>query len=85
MKAGAHQYLALLRGINVGGNNVIRMADLVACFDRMGFADVATYIQSGNILFRAGEQDEAGEQETPATDHGAPLWQWPSANTTIPA
>jgi uncharacterized protein (DUF1697 family) len=36
------------------------MADLVACFDRMGFADVATYIQSGNILFRAGEQDEAG-------------------------
>lgn len=53
------QYLALLRGINVGGNNIIRMTDLMACFEQMGFADVATYIQSGNILFRAGKQDRA--------------------------
>ncbi|AIF85203.1 hypothetical protein NTE_03171 [Candidatus Nitrososphaera evergladensis SR1] len=58
-KVGAYQYLALLRGINVGGNNVIRMNDLTACFEEMGFADVATYIQSGNILFRTDEQDRA--------------------------
>jgi uncharacterized protein (DUF1697 family) len=58
-KADAYQYLALLRGINVGGNNVIRMADLTACFEQMGLADVATYIQSGNIMFRADEQDRA--------------------------
>lgn len=47
------KYLALLRGINVGGNNVIRMADLKACFEGMGFSDVATYIQSGNVVFSA--------------------------------
>lgn len=45
--------VALLRGINVGGNRVIRMADLRACFERGGFADVETYIQSGNVLFSA--------------------------------
>lgn len=43
--------LALLRGINVGGKNIIKMAELRACFEDMGFADVATYIQSGNVLF----------------------------------
>lgn len=54
-----YHYLALLRGINVGGNNIIKMADLAACFERMGFADVETYIQSGNIMFRADEPDSA--------------------------
>jgi len=52
------QYLALLRGINVGGNNIIKMADLKACFENMGFTDVLTYIQSGNILFRSAEKDK---------------------------
>ncbi|MGH7676938.1 MAG: DUF1697 domain-containing protein [Gemmatimonadaceae bacterium] len=45
------RYVALLRGINVGGKNVIRMTDLRACFEKNGFADVVTYIQSGNVLF----------------------------------
>lgn len=45
------QYLALLRGIIVGGKNSIKMADLRACFEGMGFTNVATYIQSGNVLF----------------------------------
>ena len=44
-------HIALLRGINVGGNNIIRMAALKALFERMGFADVKTYIQSGNVIF----------------------------------
>ncbi len=48
------RYLALLRGINVGGNNVIRMADLRACFETIGATDVTTYIQSGNVLFEGG-------------------------------
>lgn len=47
------RYVALLRGINVGGRNPIRMAELRACFTRHGFADVATYIQSGNVVFSA--------------------------------
>lgn len=44
-------YLALLRGINVGGKNLIRMDDLRACFEDNGFRNVVTYIQSGNVLF----------------------------------
>jgi uncharacterized protein (DUF1697 family) len=55
MPAGV-QYLALLRGINVGGKNLVRMADLRAAFEEMELADVATYIQSGNVLFRAPRQ-----------------------------
>jgi len=52
------QYLALLRGINVGGKNIIKMADLKAGFDAMGFSDVTTYIQSGNVLFQSREKDK---------------------------
>lgn len=48
-----NQYVALLRGINVGGNNLIKMPALKACFEDLGFEDVRTYIQSGNVLFRA--------------------------------
>jgi uncharacterized protein (DUF1697 family) len=45
------QYLALLRGINVGGGNIIKMLDLKACFEASNLQNVATYIQSGNVLF----------------------------------
>ena len=48
-------FLALLRGINVGGKNVIAKDDLRRCFEGLGFTDVRTYIQSGNILFRSSE------------------------------
>jgi uncharacterized protein (DUF1697 family) len=47
------RYLALLRGINVGGNNLIRMPELRASFERAGFKNVTTYIQSGNILLES--------------------------------
>lgn len=53
------QYLALLRGINVGGKNIIKMADLKASFEEMGFSEVATYIQSGNVVFASNEKDSA--------------------------
>lgn len=46
--------LALLRGINVGGRNLIGMPDLAACFREAGYRDVGTYIQSGNVLFTGG-------------------------------
>ncbi len=52
------KYLALLRGINVGGKNVIKMADLKACFDELRFSNVKTYIQSGNVIFQSAKQDE---------------------------
>jgi uncharacterized protein (DUF1697 family) len=50
-------YVALLRGINVGGSNLIRMPALKACFEAQDFRDVATYIQSGNVLFTAAHPD----------------------------
>jgi uncharacterized protein (DUF1697 family) len=48
-KAAAH--VALLRGINVGGRNMLPMADLSRMFTRAGCARVQTYIQSGNVVF----------------------------------
>ncbi|HEX2880901.1 MAG TPA: DUF1697 domain-containing protein, partial [Polyangiaceae bacterium] len=47
------RYVALLRGINVGGKNIIKMLALKTCFEEAGFKDVATFIQSGNVLFAA--------------------------------
>lgn len=47
----ATRYVALLRGINVGGHNKISMADLRAVFDDAGYRNVTTYIQSGNVAF----------------------------------
>lgn len=52
------QYLALLRGINVGGKNLIKMSDLKKCFEDTGFTDVSTYIQSGNVIFKTGQEDK---------------------------
>lgn len=46
-------FIALFSGINVGGNRIVKMADLRAFFEELGFTDVATYIQSGNAVFRA--------------------------------
>jgi uncharacterized protein (DUF1697 family) len=46
-------YVALLRGINVGGNNLIKMTALRECFEALGFGDVRTYIASGNVVFDA--------------------------------
>ncbi len=50
--AGA-RYVALLRGINVGGKNIVRMADLRSAFEDAGCAAVSSYIQSGNVLFES--------------------------------
>jgi uncharacterized protein (DUF1697 family) len=52
------QYLALLRGINVGGNNIIKMVDLKTCFEKIGFTNVLTYIQSGNVIFKSEEKNK---------------------------
>lgn len=55
-------YIALLRGINVGGNKVILMADLKKTFENLGFSGVTTYIQSGNVVF-VGDGKSAQEFE----------------------
>lgn len=45
------KYIVLLRGVNVGGNNKVSMADLKLLFEDMGFNNVVTYINSDNIIF----------------------------------
>lgn len=50
-------YIALLRGINVGGNKIIPMADLKRVFEKLGFDDVKTYIQSGNVVFGSPKKE----------------------------
>jgi uncharacterized protein (DUF1697 family) len=56
-KPPGNVFVALLRGVNVGGKNMIRMGALKTSFEGMGFADVTTYINSGNIIFKAKEGD----------------------------
>lgn len=53
-----YQYLALLRGINVGGKSLIKMADLREAMVKDGFKNVSTYIQSGNVIFESAETDK---------------------------
>ena len=53
------KYLALLRGINVGGKNKVEMKSLKTVFEDAGFTEVSTYINSGNIIFKSTEDDEA--------------------------
>lgn len=50
------EYVALLRGINVGGNNKVVMSELRAQIAAAGFGHVRTYINSGNLLFEAKDQ-----------------------------
>ena len=53
------RYVALLRGINVGGKTLIKMAELKTCAEELGLADVSTYIASGNVLFESPTRDAA--------------------------
>jgi uncharacterized protein (DUF1697 family) len=55
----AHGWVALLRGINVGGKNSVPMAGLRGVFEEAGAAGTATYIQSGNVVFTHASADRA--------------------------
>ena len=54
------QYVAFLRGINVGGKHLVKMDALRAMFESLGFKEVKTFIQSGNVLFDTTAKDSAG-------------------------
>jgi uncharacterized protein (DUF1697 family) len=49
------KFVALLRGINVGGKNKVPMAELKACFEELGCENVQTYIASGNVIFKSNK------------------------------
>lgn len=51
--------MALLRSVNVAGHGRIAMNELRASFEELGYSDVVTYIQTGNVLFSAGSKSEA--------------------------
>ena len=53
------RYLALPRGINVSGSNVIKMAELKAALESLGYNNVVTYINSGNVAFDTKKTAEA--------------------------
>lgn len=57
------KYVALLRGINVGGGNLIKMTDLKTSFESFGLQHVSTFIQSGNVLFEYDEKDTNNLEE----------------------
>lgn len=52
------RYVALLRGINVGGNTMIKMAELKACFESLGLKNVVSYVNSGNLAFDSASTSE---------------------------
>lgn len=60
--------MALLRGVNVGGRNKVPMKDLKGVFEGLGHGDVATYIQSGNVVFTARTRPDATALESAITD-----------------
>ena len=60
------RYVALIRGINVGGRNPVPMAALRDAFTEHGFTDVSTYIQSGNVLFSSTTPPRTVEGEVEA-------------------
>ena len=47
------KFVALLRGINVGGKNKVPMAELKSCFEELGYENIQTYIASGNVIFES--------------------------------
>jgi len=57
------QYIALLRGVNVGGKNKVPMPELKAAFEKAGFTAVSTYINSGNVFFSSTEKEEIDLQQ----------------------
>ncbi len=57
-------FIALLRGINVSGKNVIKMDTLRECFGQLGFTGVRTYIQSGNVVFDKAHASVTGLRKT---------------------
>jgi uncharacterized protein (DUF1697 family) len=54
--------VSFLRGINVGGHNMISMSELKALYENMGFKNISTYIQSGNVIFESDTIDGLSEK-----------------------
>jgi uncharacterized protein (DUF1697 family) len=73
-------YIALFRGINVGGNNALPMKELAAVLESLGLRGVKTYIQSGNVVFQGRAADPALLSKRIGAaigkSHGFEPWVW---------
>ena len=66
-------YISILRGINVSGHKLIKMDALKNLFQKLGYQQVQTYIQSGNVVFCSDEKDSAKlETTTKSEDEDQP-------------
>ena len=63
-------YVMLLRAVNVGGHGKVAMADLRQCLTRLGYTDVRTLLQSGNVVFRSEAVTEAKVESQLADELG---------------
>lgn len=57
------KYIALLRGINVGGNRKVEMKKLKSLFEKLGYQNISTYINSGNVIFESTKEKKVLTQE----------------------
>ena len=62
-------YVALLRGVNVGGTNKLPMAELRTLFTSLGYDNVRTFIQSGNVIFSSDQPPDANQLATVVAQH----------------
>lgn len=72
------RYVALLRGINVGGKNLVKMTDLAACFEAQGLREVSTFIASGNVLFEVAGQRSAARLRARLEAALSTRFNWPA-------
>lgn len=63
------KYVALLRGINVGGNHRVPKAELQQVLEELGFQDVVIYINSGNAIFASGKKPQASDVQSALEKH----------------
>src|SRR5690348_10834229 len=64
----SNSYVAFIRGINVGGNTIIKMDELAKRFGKLGFKNVKTILASGNVVFSSDEQSTDKIAQTIAAD-----------------
>jgi uncharacterized protein (DUF1697 family) len=67
-KTTTSTYIALLRGINISGKNIMKMVQLKQVFESIGYQNVRTYIQSGNIVFESNSESDVTELQTQIHD-----------------
>ena len=59
------RYIAFLRGVNISGRNKVTMAELKKGVERLGYEEVKTYLNSGNVIFSSRSEEHTSELQSP--------------------